>query len=186
MDVGAFGSLSRLILLKLEGNRLNVLKDGVLRRLQSLEVLLLDHNNISVIETEALAPLRSLTLLSLQSNQLQRVTFKSFLKLHTTTTTTLLRMSSNPWTCDCDLQRVFGKIKRVRHLHVYDYQDITCHAPAHQAGSSLASLDSQLCLCETASVLVITLTVMLAVIGVLVKAEHNHKNKRNALSALSV
>lgn len=179
MDVGAFGSLSRLSLLNLEGNGLNVLKDGLLSRQRNLEVLLLSHNNLSVIETEALAPLWSLTLLGLQGNQLQHIRFKTFQKLQTTTTTHL-QLSSNPWTCDCELQRVFSKIQRVRHLHVRDYKDIICHAPAQRAGSSLASLDSQLCLAETASVLVITITVMLAVIGALVKAEYNHKNKQTA------
>ncbi|KAG8009265.1 Leucine-rich repeat-containing protein 4B, partial [Nibea albiflora] len=181
MDVRAFSSLSRLSHLNLEGNRLNVLKDGLLIRQQRLEELLLGHNNISAIEAEALAPLWSLTLLDLQGNQLQNIRFKTFLKLHTTaTTTTHLHLSSNPWTCDCELQRVFSKIQRVRHLHVYDYKDIVCRAPAQQAGSSLASLDSQLCVTETASVLVITITVMLAVIGALVKAEHNRKNKQTA------
>ncbi|XP_018521835.1 leucine-rich repeat-containing protein 17 [Lates calcarifer] len=176
MDVRAFNSLSRLSLLSLEANRLNVLKDGLLSRQQSLEVLLLGHNNISVIETEALAPLRRLTLLGLQGNQLQHIRFKTLLELQTTSTH--LQMSLNPWTCDCELQRVFRKIHHVRHLHVEDYRDIVCHAPPHQAGSSLASLDSQLCVAETASVLVITITVMLAVIGALVKAEHNRKNKQ--------
>ncbi|XP_045924620.1 leucine-rich repeat-containing G-protein coupled receptor 4 [Micropterus dolomieu] len=183
MDVRAFSSLVRLSLLNLEGNRLNVLKDGLLSRQQSLEVLLLSHNNISVIEPEALAPLRSLTLLGLQGNQMVHIRFKTFMKLQTTTTH--LQMSSNPWTCDCELQRVFSKIQHVRRLHVFDYKDIVCHAPAQQAGSSLASLDSQLCIAETASVLVITITVMLAVIGALVKAEHNRKNKQTVSDAES-
>ncbi|CAJ1080086.1 reticulon-4 receptor-like 2 [Xyrichtys novacula] len=176
IDVRAFSSLSLLSHLNLERNRLNVLRDGLLSRQQSLERLLLGHNNISVIETEALAPLRSLTLLGLQGNQLERVRFKTFLKLQTTTTHLLL--SSNPWICDCELQRVFSKIQHVRRLRVYDYGDIVCHAPPLQAGSSLASLDSQLCVAETASVLVITITVLLAVIGALVKAEHNRKNNQ--------
>lgn len=176
MDVRAFNSLSRLSLLNLEGNRLNELKDGLLSRQQSVEVLLLGRNNISRIETEALTPLRSLTLLSLRGNQLERIRFKTFLQLQTTSTH--LRMALNPWTCDCDLQRVFGKIQHVRHLRVEDYGDIVCRTPAQHAGSSLASLDSQLCVAETASVLVITVTVMLAVIGALVKAERNRKNKQ--------
>ncbi|XP_074476485.1 uncharacterized protein LOC141758738 [Sebastes fasciatus] len=175
LDVRAFGGLSQLSLLNLEGNSLNVLKDGVLSRLQSLEVLLLSHNNISLIETDALAPLRGLTLLGLQGNRLQHIRFKTFLKLQSTSTTTHLQMSFNRWTCDCELQRVFGKIRHVRYLHVDDYNDIVCHAPARQAGSLLASLDSQLCIVETASVLAITITVLLAVFGALVKAEHNRK-----------
>ncbi|XP_028989509.1 leucine-rich repeat-containing protein 17 [Betta splendens] len=183
MDAGAFRSLSRLRLLNLDGNRLNVLKDGLLSRQQSMTVLLLNHNNISQIENEALSPLRSLTLLGLRGNQLERIRFKTFLQLQTTSTH--LHMALNPWTCDCDLQRVFGKIQHVRHLHVEDYQDMVCHRPAQQAGSPLASLDSQLCVAETASVLVITITVLLAVIGTLVKAEHNRKNKQSQSDAES-
>ncbi|KAI4807896.1 hypothetical protein KUCAC02_027671 [Chaenocephalus aceratus] len=173
IDVGAFSSLTHLSVLSLEGNRLNALTDGLLSRQNSLEVLLLSHNNISLIQTHALAPLRSLTLLSLRGNQLEHIRFKTFLKLQTTSTH--LQMSLNRWTCDCELQRDFSKISYVRHLHVDDYQDIVCHAPEQQAGSSLASIDSQLCIAETASVLVITITVMLAVIGALVKAERNSK-----------
>uniref|UniRef100_A0A087YD71 Leucine-rich repeat-containing protein 17-like n=1 Tax=Poecilia formosa TaxID=48698 RepID=A0A087YD71_POEFO len=183
IDARAFHSLSRLRLLHLEGNRLNILKDGLLSRQQSLEVLLLGHNNISAIEAEALAPLRGLTLLGLRGNRLQHIKFKTFLKLQTVSTH--LQMSLNPWTCDCDLQRVFGKIQYVRHLHVEDYKAILCHAPPQQAGSPLASMDSQLCMAETASVLVITITVMLAVIGALVKAERNRKNKQAASDAES-
>ncbi|XP_017294343.1 reticulon-4 receptor-like 2 [Kryptolebias marmoratus] len=181
VDVRAFSGLSRLRFLSLQGNRLNVLREGLLSRQQSLEVLLLGHNNISEIQTEALAPLRSLTLLGLQGNQLEHIKFKSFLKLQTTSTH--LQMSLNPWMCDCDLQRVFGKIQHVRHLHVEDYQDIVCHAPPQQADSPLSSMDSQLCMAETASVLVITITVMLAVVGALVKAERNRKNKQAASDA---
>lgn len=167
----------------MEGNRLNVLKDGQLNRQQTLEVLLLNYNNISKIEAESLAPLRRLSLLGLKGNQLEHIRFKTFLKLQTTST--YLQMSLNPWICDCELQRIFGKINHVRHLQVEDYKDIICHAPAQLAGSLLASMDSQLCIAETASVLVITITVMLAVIGALVKAERNHKNKQASSEAES-
>ncbi|XP_030611505.1 leucine-rich repeat-containing G-protein coupled receptor 5A [Archocentrus centrarchus] len=176
LDIRALNSLSRLSLLNLDGNRLNVLKDGQLNRQQALEVLLLNYNNISKIEPEALAPLRRLTLLGVKGNQLEHIRFKTFLKLQTTST--YLQMSLNPWICDCELQRIFGKINHVRHLHVEDYKDIICHAPPQLAGSLLASMDSKLCIAETASVLVITITVMLAVIGALVKAERNRKNKQ--------
>uniref|UniRef100_I3JMA7 LRRCT domain-containing protein n=1 Tax=Oreochromis niloticus TaxID=8128 RepID=I3JMA7_ORENI len=180
LDIKALSSLSRLSFLNLERNSLNVLKDGQLNRQQTLEVLLLNYNNISKIEAESLAPLRRLSLLGLRGNQLEHIRFKTFLKLQTTST--YLQMSLNPWICDCELQRIFGKINHVRHLHVEDYKDIICHAPAQLAGSLLASMDSQLCIAETASVLVITITVMLAVIGALVKAERNRKNKQASRS----
>lgn len=177
LDVQLFYTLSRLTYLNLKGNKLTILENDLLSRQQNLQILHLSYNNISVIKTEAFTPLRSLTLLSLLGNQLAHIRFKTFLELQTTNTH--LQLSSNPWTCDCELQRVFGKIQRVRHLHVVDYKDIICHAPPQQAGSTLASLDSQLCMAETASVLVITITVLLAVIGTLVKAEHNRKKKKN-------
>uniref|UniRef100_A0A8C5ECD1 Slit homolog 1 protein-like n=1 Tax=Gouania willdenowi TaxID=441366 RepID=A0A8C5ECD1_GOUWI len=142
MDVGALVGLSSLSVLSLEGNRLEVLREGLLSRQQRLEVLKLGHNNVSLIEAEALTPLRKLTLLSLRGNQLTHVKFKTLLKLQTTSTH--LHMSSNPWFCDCELQRVFGKIRRVRHLHVDDYEDVVCHAPAQQTGHTLASLDTRL------------------------------------------
>ncbi|XP_056152702.1 reticulon-4 receptor-like 2 [Lampris incognitus] len=183
MEGKVFNSLSHMNRLNLEGNRLNVLKDDLLTRQQNLEVLLLGHNNLSLIETEALAPLWSLTLLGLQGNQLVHLKFKTFLNLHTTSTH--LQLSLNPWTCDCELHRVFSKIKHVRYLNVEDYDDIVCHAPALQAGINLSSMDSQLCITETASVLVITITVVLAVIGALIKAERNRKSKQAITDANS-
>ncbi|XP_068610931.1 reticulon-4 receptor [Brachionichthys hirsutus] len=174
---GAFVGLSKLSRLSLEGNRLNAVPDGLFRRQGRLEVLLLGHNNISVIGAEALAPLRSLALLGLQGNRLQAVGFKAFQRLRTTSTADLL-LASNPWICDCELQRVFEKIRRVRHLRAYDYRDVVCRAPAQRAGRTLASLDGRLCVAETASLLVITVTVALAVIGALVKAGRNRKSKQ--------
>uniref|UniRef100_A0A3B4UGU5 LRRNT domain-containing protein n=1 Tax=Seriola dumerili TaxID=41447 RepID=A0A3B4UGU5_SERDU len=162
-------------LLDLSGNKLTVVHTKSFMGLWSLKILQMSNNSIP------LAPLSGLTLLGLQGNQLDRIRFKTFLQLQTTSTE--LQLSLNPWTCDCELQRVFSKIQHVRHLHVEDYKGIVCHAPAQQAGNSLASLDSQLCVAETASVLVITITVMLAVIGALVKAEHNQKNKQTASDA---
>ncbi|XP_029978527.1 reticulon-4 receptor-like 2 [Sphaeramia orbicularis] len=183
IDIRAFDSLSRLIILNLEENKLNVVRDQLLSRQQSLEVLLLNHNNISVIDSDALSPLRSLVLLGLRGNKLDHIRFKTFLELHTTSTH--LQLSSNPWTCDCELQRVFGKIQRVRHLRVLDYKEIICHAPPQQAGLSLSDLDSQLCMAETVSVLVITFTVLLAVVGTLMKAERNRKKKLIAMETES-
>ncbi|XP_068439542.1 reticulon-4 receptor-like 2 [Clinocottus analis] len=179
VDVAAFGGLFRLSLLDLSGNGLTELGDGVLSRQQRLEVLLLGRNNISRIGTRALAPLRSLRLFGLRGNQLEHIRFKTFLALQTTSTH--LQLSLNPWTCDCELQRVFSKIRDMRRLHVDDYQELRCGAPARQAGSLLAALDSQLCIAETASVLVITITVILAVVGTLMKAERDRsKNKQTA------
>uniref|UniRef100_A0A8C5E948 Slit homolog 1 protein-like n=1 Tax=Gouania willdenowi TaxID=441366 RepID=A0A8C5E948_GOUWI len=153
-------------LLDLSGNHLKEVHSRSFLGLWSLRILLMSNNSLHTLHPQVekphlfpLTPLRKLTLLSLRGNQLTHVKFKTLLKLQTTSTH--LHMSSNPWFCDCELQRVFGKIRRVRHLHVDDYEDVVCHAPAQQTGHTLASLDTRLCVAETATVLVITITVLL-------------------------
>ncbi|XDV45142.1 hypothetical protein PO909_013282 [Leuciscus waleckii] len=165
IEVGAFRGLTILRHLNLAWNQLTVLQGGLLSMQQGLGVLLLGHNNISKIEVEALAPLQTLTILNLEANQLRSLKFKIFLNLKTPSTH--LQMSENPWTCDCDLHRVFSKILRVRHLHVDDY-----------AGASLGLMHSQLCIAETATVLIITGTVMVTVVAAMVMAERKRKKKR--------
>lgn len=81
----------------------------------------------------------------------------------------------NPWSCDCELHRVFSKILHVRHLHIEDYYNMTCRDPPQLAGASLARVDSHLCLAETATVLVITVTVLVTVVAAVVMAERNRK-----------
>ncbi|CAM4706432.1 unnamed protein product [Leuciscus chuanchicus] len=176
IEVGAFRGLTILRHLNLAWNQLTVLQGGLLSMQQGLGVLLLGHNNISKIEVEALAPLQTLTILNLEANQLRSLKFKIFLNLKTPSTH--LQMSENPWTCDCDLHRVFSKILRVRHLHVDDYVNITCHSPLLLAGASLGLMHSQLCIAETATVLIITGTVMVTVVAAMVMAERKRKKKR--------
>ncbi|XP_059387579.1 protein slit-like [Carassius carassius] len=177
IEAGAFGGLSMLKLLNLAWNQLTVVQRGLLSMQQGLGVLLLNHNNISKIETEALAPLQTLTILNLEANQLRSLKFKTF--LNPQTASTHLQMSENPWTCDCELHRVFSKILHVRHLHVDDYMNITCHSPLLLSGASLGLMHSQLCVAETDTVLVITGTVMVTVVAALVMAERKQNQKIN-------
>ncbi|KAJ8404354.1 hypothetical protein AAFF_G00341270 [Aldrovandia affinis] len=181
VELGALRGLSRLRHLYLQGNRLEAVQEGVLTMLLGLEVLLLGHNNISRIETEALASLHSLSLLGLEGNRLRHLRFKTFLNLHTPSTH--LQLAGNPWSCDCDLHRVFSKLLSVRHLHVDDYGNVTCHEPAQLAGASLAWVDSQLCVAETATVLVITVTVLVTVVAAVVMAERNRKKSHDKAGA---
>lgn len=182
LEAGLLNHLGHLRYLNLEGNELNAVDDSLLTRQQRLEVLHLGHNNISLIESEALTPLRSLNLLGLRGNQLEHVHFRVFLGLRTASST-YLQLALNPWTCDCELHRVFSKIQHVRYLRVEDYKEIVCRGPAQLAGASLASMDSQLCMAETSAVLVITVTVLLAVICALVKAKRHGTNKQSVRDA---
>ncbi|XP_061556840.1 insulin-like growth factor-binding protein complex acid labile subunit [Phycodurus eques] len=173
---GVFRGLSRLRQLDMHSNRLSTVQQGSLDMLPALEVLQLSHNNISQIDTKALAPLYSLAVLALEGNNLRHLKFKTFLSLHTTATH--IRLAGNPWSCDCELHRVFSKILHVRHLHVDDYRNVTCRQPPQLAGASLARVDSQLCVAETATVLVITVTALVTVAAAVVMAERNRKRNR--------
>lgn len=173
---GVFKGLSRLRQLYLNNNRLIVVQQGSLDMLPTLEVLQLSNNNISQIEGEALAPLYSLAVLALDGNNLQHLKFKTFISLHTTATH--IQLSGNPWSCDCELHRVFSKILFVRHLHIDDYSNVTCRYPPQLAGALLTWVDSQLCIAETATVLVITVTVLVTVVAAVVMAERNRKRNR--------
>uniref|UniRef100_A0A3Q3H2Q9 Si:ch211-237i5.4 n=1 Tax=Labrus bergylta TaxID=56723 RepID=A0A3Q3H2Q9_9LABR len=168
--------LSRLRQLYLHNNRLTVVQHGSLDMLPGLEMLQLSNNNISQIDSDALAPLYSLAVLALDGNNLHHLKFKTFISLHTTATH--IQLSGNPWSCDCELHRVFSKILHVRHLHIDDYRNVTCRDPPQLAGASLAWVDSQLCVAETATVLVITVTVLVTVVAALVMAERTRKRNR--------
>ncbi|KAI4887365.1 hypothetical protein NFI96_027512 [Prochilodus magdalenae] len=176
IQCGAFHGLTNLKQLNLAWNQLPMLHSRLFTMQQRLSILLLGHNNISSIDTEAFTPLQSLSLLSLEANQLVSLKFKTFLNLQTPSMH--LELSENPWVCDCDLHRVFSKILHVRRLHIDDYWNITCHSPPLLAGASPALMDSQLCIAETATVLVITATVMVTVMAAIAMAERNRRNKK--------
>ncbi|XP_063077413.1 chondroadherin-like protein [Engraulis encrasicolus] len=177
LEPGLLRSLSSLRYLNLRWNQLSEVRVGMLTMQQGLAMLLLDHNNVTHIDPEAFAPLRGLTLLSLQGNQLWSLNFKTFLSLQTPGTH--LQLSANPWVCDCELHRVFAKILHVRRLHVDDYWNITCWAPPVLAGASLAYMDSQLCMAETATVLVISSTVLVTVLAAMAMAERKRKMRKS-------
>ncbi|KAK7939319.1 hypothetical protein WMY93_002645 [Mugilogobius chulae] len=175
---GVLKGLSRLRQLYLQYNRLTVVQQGSMDMLPGLEVLQLSSNNISHIDSGALAPLYSLAVLALDGNNLHNLKFKR------SSACTQLRpifssqvCDANPWSCDCELHRVFSKILFVRYLHIDDYRNVTCHEPPLLAGYSLAWVDSRLCVAETATVLVITITVLVTVVAAVVMAERNRKRK---------
>uniref|UniRef100_UPI00398E61B4 phospholipase A2 inhibitor beta-like n=1 Tax=Pristiophorus japonicus TaxID=55135 RepID=UPI00398E61B4 len=172
---GAFRSMTKLRQLHLQNNRLDILNDGVFFMLQSLEVLNLQGNRIKDVDTGVFTSLTSLTLLNLSKNGLERIKFKTFLGIQTWGTHILL--SENNWTCDCELQRVFGKLHSVQRLIVNDYDNVICLEPPALKDLPLASVDTQLCIAETVTVLVITVTVFITVVAAIVMAERNRKKR---------
>ncbi|XP_067844322.1 leucine-rich repeat-containing protein 70-like [Heptranchias perlo] len=172
---GAFRSMTRLRQLHLQNNQLDILNNGVFFMLQSLEVLNLQGNQIKNVDSGVFTSLTSLTLLNLSKNVLERIKYKTFLGIQTWGTHILL--SENNWTCDCELQRVFGKLHSVQRLIVDDYNNVICLEPPGLKDLPLASVDTQLCIAETVTVLVITFTVFITVVAAIVMAERNRKKR---------
>ncbi|XP_042327445.1 platelet glycoprotein V-like [Sceloporus undulatus] len=175
IEIGAFRSLSCLRQLFLQNNYLHSLHSGIFSMLQHLEILNLERNVIKTIAPDVFTSLSSLTILNLVHNKIEHIRFKTLLSLQSPGTHILL--SNNPWFCDCDLQRVFAKLHSVRRLILDDYQNVTCTEPHILRGLPLSSVDTQLCIAETVTVLVITFTVLVTVVAAIVMAERNRKKR---------
>lgn len=168
--------MSTLRQLHLENNQLTSLKSGIFSMLRSLEVLNLEGNHISETELGVFKPLTSLTLLNLANNKLTSIYFKTFLSIHTYSTHVLLE--GNPWNCDCDLQRVFRKLRSIQRLFLDDYYNLTCREPAVLEDYRLMDVDTELCIAETVTVLIITITVVITVLAAMLMGERKRKKKK--------
>ncbi|KAG8559301.1 hypothetical protein GDO81_017303 [Engystomops pustulosus] len=173
LESGAFRFLTKLRQLQLQNNQLQSLKNDDFSVLQRLEFLDLSGNHINKLPSGVFSPLHSLTFLNLQNNKLSHLRFQTLSSLPSPGT--LLLMSSNPWECDCDLQRMFGKLKSLQRINLQDGEDLSCADPPALKGRALTTLDTQLCIAETVTVLMITLTVMVTVVGAIVTAERSRK-----------
>ncbi|TKS66356.1 Leucine-rich repeat-containing protein 4C [Collichthys lucidus] len=176
IQVRSFSSMSTLRQLHLENNQLISLKSGIFSMLRSLEVLNLARNKVNDTEMGVFTPLTSMTLLNLANNYLSTIYFKTFLNIHTYSTHILLE--GNPWNCDCDLQRVFRKLRSVHRLFLDDYDNLTCMEPPVLKDYRLMDVDSELCLAETITVLIITVTVVITVLAAMLMGERKRKKKK--------
>ncbi|GLD63312.1 leucine-rich repeat-containing protein 4C-like protein [Lates japonicus] len=176
IQVRSFASMSSLRQLHLEDNRLTSLRSGIFSMLRSLEVLNLAGNQISEMEMSVFKPLTSMTLLDLAANQLSTISFKTFQSIHTYSTHILLE--GNPWNCDCDLQRLFRKLRSIQKLFLDDYYNLTCTAPPVLRDYRLKDVDTELCIAETVTVLIITITVVITVLAAMLMGERKRKKKK--------
>ncbi|XP_028255303.1 slit homolog 1 protein isoform X1 [Parambassis ranga] len=179
IHVRSFSSMSTLRQLHLEDNQLTSLKSGIFSMLRSLEVLNLAGNLISGTDNGVFKPLTSMTLLNMADNQLSVVNFKTLLNIHTYSTHILLE--GNPWNCDCDLQRVFRKLRSIQRLFLDDYSNLTCKAPPVLQDYLLMDVENELCIAETVTVLIITVTVVITVLAAMLMGERKRKKRRRAL-----
>ncbi|KAK6325174.1 hypothetical protein J4Q44_G00045160 [Coregonus suidteri] len=176
IQVRSFGSMSTLRQLHLEANHLISLNNGMFSMLKSLEVLNLQGNQINKTQEGVFTPMTSLALLNLAHNQMSTIYFKTFLSIHTYSTHILLE--GNPWSCNCDLQRVFHKLRSVQRLFLDDYYNLSCNAPTELANYRLMDVDTELCIAEMVIVLIITITVVITVLVAIVMAERKRKKKK--------
>uniref|UniRef100_A0A8C5QUN7 LRRNT domain-containing protein n=1 Tax=Leptobrachium leishanense TaxID=445787 RepID=A0A8C5QUN7_9ANUR len=154
-------------MLDLRHNNLTRLDSSSFQALWSLRILLLSDNNIEVQGAfRGLSRLRgyffmlqNLELLDLSDNNISSIAVESFTSLHSLR---LLALSEN-------------QLSHLKHLHIDDYDNLTCAGPPQLSGAALVSVDNQLCVAETATVLVITITVLVTVIAAIVMAERNRK-----------
>ncbi|XP_071771968.1 uncharacterized protein LOC139924731 [Centroberyx gerrardi] len=170
----ALSSMTALRRLRLDGNRLSILQLDFFSTLRSLEVLGLRGNQINTTEPGVFTPLCNLAQLDLAFNQLPRLQFKTLLSICTSSVHVLLE--GNPWHCDCDLQRVFKKLASIHRLFLDDYKKLRCSEPAELKGSMMENVHDQLCIAETVTVLILTVTVVITVVAAIVMGE---KSKRS-------
>lgn len=176
IQVRSFSSMSSLRQLHLEDNQLTYLRNGMFSILRSLEVLNLAGNQISETDMGIFKPLTSMTLLNLANNQLSTIYFKTFLSIQTYSTHILLE--GNPWNCDCDLQRVFQKLQSIQRLFLDDYYNLTCKTPPVLQDYRLMEVDTELCIAETVTVLIITATVVITVLAAMLMGERMRKKEQ--------
>ncbi|XP_072566655.1 leucine-rich repeat-containing protein 24-like isoform X1 [Paramormyrops kingsleyae] len=95
-----FMGLAHLRVLYLASNQITRLQDFTFRGLQRLQELHLQENSVEVLGEEALAGLGSLALLDLSRNNLHTLSQASLRPL---VSLQVLRVTGNPWRCDCAL-----------------------------------------------------------------------------------
>ncbi|XP_035582994.1 leucine-rich repeat-containing protein 24 isoform X2 [Zalophus californianus] len=147
LRVGAFTGLAQLRALYLAGNQLGQLLDFTFLHLPELH---LQENSIELLEDQALAGLSSLALLDLSRNQLGTISREALQPL---ASLQVLRLTENPWRCDCALHWLGAWIKEggQRLLSSRD-KKIMCAEPPRLALQSLLDISGSSLICIPPSV----------------------------------
>lgn len=115
-----FYGLKSLEILQLNHNVIRELNGHEFHGLEMLRELYLHNNRISVIENHTFAHLSHLRILRLDHNKLIDMNFWHLPKQID------IRLSSNPWSCECDFVEVFREFIKQNELLVKDKMKIKC------------------------------------------------------------
>ncbi|XP_038138086.1 leucine-rich repeat-containing protein 3-like [Cyprinodon tularosa] len=95
------------VVLLLSSNRIRHVHKEAFADLKHLRELDLSHNSLESVEVGSFqGVLDSLRTLDLSNNRLSSLPRETFTKLHAR-----IRLSNNPWNCDCSLQEVLRELK---------------------------------------------------------------------------
>ncbi|XP_042315432.1 leucine-rich repeat-containing protein 3 [Sceloporus undulatus] len=93
--------------LKLDANKITAVPNSTFRHLAHLQEIDLSKNAIEKIDSAAFKGVADgLRLLDLSGNHIQRIPKEALVNLNA-----MIRLSNNPWHCECTLQEVLGSVK---------------------------------------------------------------------------
>ncbi|KAM4698062.1 leucine-rich repeat-containing protein 3-like [Rhinophrynus dorsalis] len=110
--------------LKLDANKIHQVPNNAFKDLSYLQELDLSRNSIEVIDLAAFKGVaEGLRLLDLSGNQIQSIPKEALANLRAK-----IRLSNNPWHCDCTLQEVLRELK----LDPDTVNDISCQTAVQE------------------------------------------------------
>ncbi|KAL8187634.1 UNVERIFIED_CONTAM: Leucine-rich repeat-containing protein 3 [Gekko kuhli] len=129
--------------LKLDANKITAVPNSTFRHLAHLQEIDLSKNAIEKIDSAAFKGMADgLRLLDLSGNHIQRIPKEALVNLNA-----MIRLSNNPWHCECTLQEVLEEVK----LDPESVNEITCQTSVQEeyAGKPLLHiLDSGINFCN--------------------------------------
>lgn len=110
--------------LKLDANKITAVPNSTFRHLAHLQEIDLSKNAIEKIDSAAFKGVADgLRLLDLSGNHIQRIPKEALTNLNA-----MIRLSNNPWHCECTLQEVLWKVK----LDPESVNEITCQTSVQE------------------------------------------------------